>query len=118
MPDTGCCETGDCPAAVAIHVLASELKLATMHSLMAHGRRFNELRELTGICQSSLARTVRELEELGVVERLVHTDERPIGVEYRLTPMGQDLGVAIEAFERWTERWLDDLRKRVNLELA
>ncbi|HKZ63276.1 MAG TPA: helix-turn-helix domain-containing protein [Thermoplasmata archaeon] len=113
MPDTGCCETGDCPAAVAIHVLASELKLATMHSLMAHGRRFNELRELTGICQSSLARTVRELEELGLLQRLVHADERPIGVEYRLTPMGAGMSLAIEAFERWTEQWMPILRVRM-----
>jgi len=118
MPDTGCCASGNCPAAMVLKALGSELKLVTMHSLVAHGRRFNELRELTGICQSSLARTVRELEELGVVERLVHTEERPVGVEYHLTPMGQDLGVAIEAFERWTERWLDDLRARVDLELA
>ena len=113
MPETGCCETGDCPAAVAIHVLASELKLATMHSLMARGRRFNELRELTGICQSSLARTVRELEELGLLERLVHADERPVGVEYRLTPMGEGMSLAIEAFERWTEEWMPVLQARL-----
>jgi DNA-binding HxlR family transcriptional regulator len=118
MPDTGCCASGDCPAAAVLKVLGSELKLVTMHSLVAHGRRFNELRELTGICQSSLARTVRELEELGIVERLVHTDERPVGVEYRLTAMGQDLGVAMEAFERWAGRWLTELRARMDLELA
>jgi len=118
MPDTGCCESGNCSAAMVLHLLASELKLVTMHSLMTRGRRFNELRELTGICQSSLARTVRELEELGVVARVVRTEERPVGVEYRLTPMGEDLGVAIEAIERWTERWLNDLRARVDLELA
>jgi len=118
MPDHGCCASGDCPAAAVLRALGSELKLVTMHSLMAQGRRFNELRELTGICQSSLARTVRELEELGVVARVVRTEERPVGVEYRLTPMGEDLGVAIEAIERWTERWLNDLRARVDLELA
>ena len=113
MPDTGCCAGGDCPAVVAIHVLASELKLVTMHSLMAEGRRFNELRELTGICQSSLARTVRELEDLGLVERVVRTDERPVGVQYRLTPMGQGLSLAIEAFERWTQEWLPALQARI-----
>ena len=113
MPDTGCCESGDCPAVVAIHVLASELKLMTMHSLMAHGRRFNELRELTGICQSSLARTVKELEELGLLERRVQADERPVGVEYRLTPMGEGMSLAIEAFERWTEQWMPILQARI-----
>ncbi|SRR6266545_7652660 len=115
MPDTGCCASGDCPAATVLMLLGSELKLVTMHSMMAQGRRFNELRELTGICQSSLARTLRELEELGVAERVVHTDERPVGVEYRLTRMGEDLSVAIEAVERWAERWLSALQARVNL---
>jgi len=118
VPDTGCCASGDCPAATVLRVLGSELKLVTMHSLMAQGRRFNELRELTGICQSSLARTLRELEDFGVAERVVRTDERPVGVEYRLTRMGRDLSMAIEAVERWAERWLGELQARVNVELA
>jgi DNA-binding HxlR family transcriptional regulator len=105
MPETGCCSSGNCPAAVAIHLIGSELKLVVMHSMMAHGRRFNELRELTDVCQSSLTRTLRELEDLGLAERLVHSGERPVAVEYHLTPMGQDLSIAIEAFERWTEKW-------------
>ncbi|MBI4416176.1 MAG: helix-turn-helix transcriptional regulator [Euryarchaeota archaeon] len=103
---------------MAIHVLGSELKLITMHGLMARHRRFNELRELTGLCQSSLARTLRDLEELGLAERVVHPDERPVAVEYRLTPMGQDLSLAIEAFERWTERWMAELEARLGKQLA
>ncbi|TLZ53197.1 MAG: helix-turn-helix transcriptional regulator [Methanobacteriota archaeon] len=116
MPDTGCCATGDCPAATVLKVLGSELKLVTMHSLMAQGRRFNELRELTGICQSSLARTLKELEDFGVAERVVRSEERPVAVEYRLTRMGEDLSVAIEAVERWAERWLTALQARMDLE--
>lgn len=112
------CEGGDCGAIMAIHVLASELKLLTMHGLIGRSRRFNELREVTGICQSSLVRTLRELEELGIVERVVHLDEPPVGIEYRLTLMGKDLGVAIEAFEQWTERWMEALSARMRKPLA
>jgi len=118
MPGSGCCASGDCPAAVALHLIGSELKLVVMHSLMAQGRRFNELRELTKVCQSSLARTLRELEELGLAERLVNTEERPVAVEYRLTPMGQDLTHAIEAFEEWTHRWWHALEARAVREVA
>ena len=118
MPDTGCCESGNCSAAMVLHLLASELKLVTMHSLMTRGRRFNELRELTGICQSSLARTLRNLEELGLAERVVHATERPVGVEYRLTPMGRDLTAAIEAFEHWTQRWLTELQAHTAIRLT
>ena len=112
MPESGCCASGNCPAAVALHLIGSELKLVVMHSLMAQGRRFNELRDLTEVCQSSLARTLRELEDLGLAERRVDPDERPVAVEYRLTPMGQDLTQAIEAFERWTHRWWHELEAR------
>lgn len=118
MPEEGCCEGGDCHAVVAIHVLVSELKLLTMHGLMGRGRRFNELRELTGICQSSLARTLRELEELGIAERVVHQDERPMGVEYHLTAMGKDLGRAIAAFEQWTNRWMEQLEAHMGRPFA
>ena len=118
MTAPGGCESGDCHGVAAIHVLVSELKLLAMHGLMGRGRRFNELRELTGICQSSLARTLRELEELGIAERVVHPDERPVGVEYRLTPMGKDLGLAIEAFERWTDRWMEQLAAHVGRPFA
>lgn len=118
MPETGCCSSGNCPAAVAIHLVGSELKLVVMHGLMSHGRRFNELRELTEVCQSSLTRTLRELEGLGLAERIVHADERPLSVEYRLTPMGQDLSVAIEAFERWTEKWWPQIQAHVPEEIA
>ena len=118
MPETGCCASGNCPAAVAIHLIGSELKLVVMHSMMPHGRRFNELRVLTKICQSSLARTLRELEDLGLAQRVVHAGERPVGIEYHLTPMGADLSVAIEAFERWTEKWWHELETRTREEIA
>ena len=118
MTEEGGCEGGDCEAVLAIHILASELKLLTMHGLMGHGRRFNELREVTGICQSSLARTLRELEELGIAERVVHPEERPVGVEYRLTAMGKDFGLAIAAFEQWTDRWMQELSTRMRRPFA
>ena len=112
MPEAGCCASGDCPAAQAIGLVASELKLVVLHGLMAQGRRFNELKDSTKVCQSSLARTLKELEEFGLAERVVRAEERPVAVEYRLTPMGQDLTVAVEAFERWAERWWPDLQAR------
>ncbi|HEV8595089.1 MAG TPA: helix-turn-helix domain-containing protein [Thermoplasmata archaeon] len=117
MPDTGCCATGDCHAATVLRVLGSELKLITMHSLMANGRRFNELRELTGICQSSLARTLRELEDLGLAERVVHT-QGPVAVDYRLTAMGRDLAAVIQAFEQWSHQWLTELQTHIRIQLA
>jgi len=107
----GRCEGPGCGAAVAFTVIGSELKLTVLHSLLSGPKRFNELRVSTGMCQSSLAKTLRELEEAGIAERKVHLD-RPVAVEYRLSPMGQGLFEAIRDLERWAARWVMDNRAR------
>lgn len=99
------CDGPGCPGLMAIAMIGSELKLSVLHSLMSGPKRFNELRGSTGICQSSLAKTLKELEETGIMERRVILD-RPVAVEYRLTGMGEDLFDAIRGLERWANRWV------------
>ncbi len=99
------CEGPGCGAMLAFEVIGSELKLTVLHSLLTGPKRFNELRVSTGMCQSSLAKTLKELEEAGIAERKVHLD-RPVAVEYRLSPMGGDLFQAIRDLERWATRWV------------
>src|SRR5256884_9676978 len=84
------CSGPGCGAMFAIEVIGSELKLTVLHSLLSGPKRFNELRVATGICQSSLAKTLKEFEEVGIAERKVHLD-RPVAVEDRLSPKGEDL---------------------------
>jgi DNA-binding HxlR family transcriptional regulator len=102
--DESPCSGPGCGAEAAIEVVGSELKLTVLHSLLSGPKRFNELREATGICQSSLAKTLKELEEVGIAERKVL--DRPVAVEYRLSPKGQDLFSAIRELEAWTARWV------------
>jgi DNA-binding HxlR family transcriptional regulator len=92
-------------------MIGSELKLSVLHSLLSGPKRFNELRLATGMCQSSLAKTLKELEDAGIADRRVILD-RPVAVEYRLSPMGEDLFEAIRGLERWAERWMVDDRSR------
>lgn len=99
------CDGPGCPALLAIEMVGSELKLAVLHSLLSGPKRFNELREAAAMCQSSLAKTLKELEEAGIAERRVIL-ERPVAVEYRLSTMGQDLFEAIRGLERWSHRWI------------
>ncbi len=107
------CDGPGCPGLMAIAMIGSELKLSVLHSLMNGPKRFNELRGSTGICQSSLAKTLKELEDSGIMERRVILD-RPVAVEYRLTPMGEDLFDAIRGLERWANRWvLNEHSKKV-----
>ena len=99
------CVGPGCGAMIAFEVIGSELKLTVLHSLLSGPKRFNELRVATGICQSSLAKTLKDFEELGIAERKVHLD-RPVAVEYRLSPKGQGLFEAIRDLEAWATRWV------------
>ncbi len=105
------CDGPGCPALIAISMIGSELKLSALHSLMSGPKRFNELRASTGLCQSSLAKTLKELEESGLAERRIIMD-RPLAVEYNLSEMGQDLFDAIRGLERWATKWVVEERSR------
>ncbi len=101
------CDGPGCPALLAIGMIGSELKLSVLHSLMSGPKRFNEMRMATGMCQSSLAKTLKELEESGLMERRIMMD-RPLAVEYNLTEMGEDLSDSIRGLERWATKWVVD----------
>ena len=65
-------------------------------------RRFNELkREIGGISQQMLTRTLKILERDGMVARTVHATVPP-SVEYSLTSLGQSLAVPVMALADWT----------------
>jgi DNA-binding HxlR family transcriptional regulator len=63
--------------------------------------RFNEFKQaLEGIPPRTLAARLAELEEAGVLERLVF-DTRPPRVEYRLTEAGHRLRYVVEALNAY-----------------
>lgn len=71
-------------------------------ALEARPRRFNELkREIGGISQQMLTRTLKTLERDGMVSRKVHASVPP-AVEYALTPLGHSLAVPVLALAEWT----------------
>lgn len=71
-------------------------------ALEAKPRRFNELkREIGGISQQMLTRTLKTLERDGMVARTVHATVPP-AVEYALTTLGHSLAVPVMALADWT----------------
>jgi DNA-binding HxlR family transcriptional regulator len=66
--------------------------------------RFNEFRQAVGeIPPRTLAQRLVELEEAGVLERVV-VDARPPRVEYRLTAAGRRLQEVVDAIATWAAR--------------
>ena len=71
-------------------------------ALEAKPRRFNELkREIGGISQQMLTRTLKTLERDGMVARTVYATVPP-SVGYALTELGKSLAVPVMALADWT----------------
>jgi DNA-binding HxlR family transcriptional regulator len=71
--------------------------------------RFNELRrQVGGISQQMLTRTLKVLERDGLVERTVRATSPP-QVDYALTPFGSSLAVPVRELARWAISNLDTL---------
>jgi DNA-binding HxlR family transcriptional regulator len=79
---------------------------------LCHGpRRFNELkRDLDGITQKSLTQALRRLERNGLVERRV-LEQRPVAVEYRITPLGRTLEEPFSILRDWTADHLAEVER-------
>jgi DNA-binding HxlR family transcriptional regulator len=82
-------------------VLGRRWALALLYASHAGAVRFNEFRQaLSEVSPRTLAQRLADLEDAGLLERLV-IDARPPHVEYRLTPHGRRLKVVVDALRRW-----------------
>ena len=74
--------------------------------LMEGPRRFSELGEAVPLLsERMLSERLKELEGVGVVERVVHAGP-PVKVEYNLTQKGLSLSGVLEEIGRWAEKWV------------
>jgi DNA-binding HxlR family transcriptional regulator len=72
-------------------------------------RRFNDLRrQVNGISQQMLTRTLKVLERDGLVERTVRATSPP-QVDYCLTPFGHSLAEPVRALAKWANANMDTL---------
>ena len=91
-----------CPLQRAMDMIGGKWKLAILCSLGADGRvRYNELkRKISGISNTMLAKSLRELEEHGLVSRTEYM-EVPIRVEYEITEKAKELGPILVQLAQW-----------------
>ena len=73
--------------------------------------RFNDLRrQINGISQQMLTRTLKALERDGLVERTVRAMSPP-QVNYSLTPFGNSLALPVRELAEWARANLDTLHE-------
>ena len=76
-----------------------------LRSLMEGPRRFTDVAAyVDGLSDNLLSRRLQELEAEGIVIRQVFA-QRPVVVEYSLTPKGKALREVVESIQRWADEW-------------
>lgn len=90
-----------CGLARALDVVGARWSLLIVRELLVGPARYGELLAgLPGIATNLLATRLKELEEVGVVERTLDTGSN--GVAYVLTPWGQELRETVASLVRWS----------------
>ncbi|MFC4585865.1 winged helix-turn-helix transcriptional regulator [Sphaerisporangium corydalis] len=99
----------DCEVRQILDRIADKWSLLVIALLDRRSLRFTELkREVDGISQRMLTRTLRHLERDGLVRRTVHPTVPP-RVDYELTPLGATLHDTIQTLVTWTERHQNEI---------
>jgi DNA-binding HxlR family transcriptional regulator len=94
-----------CPVVAASKVLSSFWAIVVIYYLMDGPKGFNELlRAIPGMNSKTLSRTLKSLVSKGLVVREV-VSVQPFAVQYRLTPMGEELVPVLNALREWGEKW-------------
>lgn len=90
----------------------SRWSLGILHSLGVYGilRHAEIKRQMVGVTQRMLTKTLRSLERDGLLVRR-EFDEKPLRVEYELTPLGTDLLTRMSPIWTWVVENAEDFRK-------
>lgn len=92
-----------CPSREILNHVTSRWGVLLLVALLGGTHRFSDLRrKVNGISEKMLAQTLQWLEADGFVERLAYPVIPP-KVEYRLTPLGEEVGRKVEALADWIE---------------
>lgn len=76
-------------------------------ALIENPSRFFEIGVVVdGISDRMLSQRLAELEDLGLVERKVDAEKRPVLVEYVATQMARELSPVFAALQEWAEKWM------------
>ena len=92
-----------CPVEATLELIGGKWKGIVLFYLLGDRLRFSELKRQIGcVTQRMLTKQLRELEQSGLVNRIVYA-EVPPRVEYELTPEGRSLEPILNALKQWGE---------------
>ncbi len=91
----------NCGMAYALSVIGGRWKPAILFNLLTGTMRYNELfKSISGISERMLVAQLRELEQYGLVKRIIYP-EVPPRVEYELTSLGLSTKSMLQSISEW-----------------
>jgi len=91
----------NCPVTHCMNKIGGKWKILIIYAVSKNCNRFSKLqRALPLISKQMLVNQLRELEEDGILERIIYP-EVPPRVEYKLTPHGLTLMPVISVLQDW-----------------
>ena len=95
-------KSGNCPVTPLLVMLQGRWKSQIVYEMCIYDTvRFGQLKkDISGITNTMLSKSLRELEEDGLIQRK-QFNEIPPHVEYSFTPMGKDLLPVFYAIMNW-----------------
>lgn len=90
-----------CPVETTLSIIGDKWKVLILRDLFEGTKRFNELKKsLNGVTQKMLTQQLRELEQDGIIHRMVYPVVPP-KVEYSLTDLGKTLKPVVDFMRDW-----------------
>lgn len=103
--------SADCPSRLLFEQIADKWSMMVLTVLDEQPLRFNAIkRRMEGVTQKALTQCLRKLQRNGLVSRHV-LPTSPVGVEYRMTPLGRSLQQPFCALYRWTVEALPEVER-------
>lgn len=100
-----------CALDLGFDLIRGKWKAVILCHLNRGPKRFLELQRIThGVSQKILTERLRDLEEDGLVERIVYAQVPP-KVEYILTPKGKEIVPALDWIETWSKKNFPTINK-------
>lgn len=94
-----------CPVEITLSLIGDKWKVLIMHDLFTGTKRFGKLKKsLNGISQKVLTANLRNMEDNGIISRVLYA-EVPPRVEYSLTTLGLSMKPIIDTMEVWSNNF-------------
>jgi DNA-binding HxlR family transcriptional regulator len=102
----------NCSIARALEIVGERWTLLIVRDCLLGLRRFEDFQQSLGVARNVLTDRLNRLVEEGLLER-VRYSERPARFEYRLTPKGRDLQIALAGLRQWGDQHLSEKPPRI-----